>query len=144
MFFFCSFWAIGFSWFPISHKKRTWDNRKLVTEGVEALNNRVKQKPTHSVSVLTKLPCCFLIFDFSVTGSVVNAIFYFIILSFCFYNFLFLIFANVINISQSCFYSFGKKWLFWFFEALARVSGKTKCAICVLAKIVLKCVLVKK
>ena len=27
----------------------------------------------------------------------------------------------------------GKKWLFWFCEGSACVSGKTKCAICVLA-----------
>ena len=28
----------------------------------------------------------------------------------------------------------GKKWLFWFCEALACVSGKTKCAICAAGK----------
>ena len=29
--------------------------------------------------------------------------------------------------------SVGKKWLFWFCEGLASVSGKTKCAICAVA-----------
>jgi hypothetical protein len=28
----------------------------------------------------------------------------------------------------------GKKWLFWFYEALACVSGKTKCVICAAVK----------
>jgi hypothetical protein len=32
----------------------------------------------------------------------------------------------------------GKKWLFWFCEGSACVSGKTKCAICAVAKIELK------
>jgi hypothetical protein len=50
---------------------------------------------------------------------------------------LFLIFANVINIYGLVFRALAKKWLFWFFEALACVSAKTKCAICALAKIVL-------
>jgi hypothetical protein len=56
---------------------------------------------------------------------------------------LFLIFANVINIYGLVFRALAKKWLFWFFKALACVSAKTKCAIYALAKIVLKCALAK-
>ena len=37
------------------------------------------------------------------------------------------------NYCQSVCRCVGKKWLFWFCEGLACVSGKTKCAICGLA-----------
>jgi len=47
---------------------------------------------------------------------------------------------RIISLKQdNCnfFYDSGVKWLFWFCEGLACVSGKTKCATCVLEKIVL-------
>jgi hypothetical protein len=39
-------------------------------------------------------------------------------------------FAKIVKNSAFLVFSVGKKWLFWFFEALAFVSAKTKCAIC--------------
>ena len=55
-------------------------------------------------------------------------------------------FEEILNVVKSCgvigtFANYGvvgglgRAWLFWFFVALARVSGKTKCAKCVGSKI---------
>jgi hypothetical protein len=53
--------------------------------------------------------------------------------------------SNVHIYSQMLVSALAKKWLFWFCEALACVSGKTKCATCAAGKIVFeKCGSAKK